>query len=67
MKEKYRLMRLYVRQPLMRNFEKGGVVMKYSKPIVKRVEVVVKVNTNSSERSSCDGGHCVRARYGQDH
>lgn len=41
--------------------------MKYSKPVVKKVEVVVKVNTNSSERSSCDGGHCVRARYGQDH
>lgn len=41
--------------------------MKYNKPVVKKMEVVVKVNTNASDRSSCDGGHCVKARYGQDH
>ena len=41
--------------------------MKYKKPEVKKMKVVVKVNTNASERTSCDGGHCVRARYGQDH
>ncbi|MGN0496370.1 MAG: hypothetical protein ACI4GW_09120 [Lachnospiraceae bacterium] len=41
--------------------------MKYVKPEVKKVEVSVKVNTNASDHSSCDGGHCVKARYGQDH
>lgn len=41
--------------------------MKYVKPEVKKVEVTVKVQSNASERTSCDGGHCVRARYGQDH
>lgn len=41
--------------------------MKYNKPVINKLEVVVKVNTNASERSSCDGGHCVKARYGQDH
>ncbi len=41
--------------------------MKYSKPVVKKLQVSVKVNTNASERSSCDGGHCVKTRYGQDH
>lgn len=45
----------------------GGVNMKYSKPEVKKMEVSVKVNSNSSDRSSCDGGHCVKSRYGQDH
>lgn len=41
--------------------------MEYVRPEIKKVEVSVKVNSNASERSSCDGGHCVRARYGQDH
>ena len=41
--------------------------MKYEAPKVKKIEVSVKVNTNASDRSSCDGGHCVRARYGQDY
>ena len=41
--------------------------MNYTKPECKAVEVNVKVNSNASDRSSCDGGHCVRARYGQDH
>lgn len=41
--------------------------MKYAKPVIKKMEVSVKVNTNASERSSCEGGHCVKARYGQDH
>lgn len=46
---------------------KGGSLMKDVKPVVKKMEVLVKVNTNGSERSSCKGGHCVKARYGQDH
>ena len=41
--------------------------MKYSKPEIRKVEVTVKVNAEASELSSCDGGHCVRARYGGDH
>lgn len=41
--------------------------MKYSKPVVNKVKVSVKVHTNASERTSCDGGHCVRTRYSQDH
>lgn len=41
--------------------------MKYQKPSVKKVEVSVKPNTNASEKSSCAGGHCVKARYGEDH
>ena len=46
---------------------KGGNIMKYVRPEVKKMEVSVKVNSNSSDRSSCDGGHCVKSRYGQDH
>lgn len=41
--------------------------MKYEKPCIKKVVVDVKVNTSSSEHTSCDGGHCVKTRYGQDH
>lgn len=41
--------------------------MKYEKPELKKVEVNVKVNSMGSDRSSCEGGHCVKARYGQDH
>ena len=41
--------------------------MKYTKPELKKVEVNVQVQSNASERTSCDGGHCVRTRYGQDH
>ena len=41
--------------------------MKYVKPVVKKMEVTVKVNTNASERSSCEGGHCVKARYEEDY
>lgn len=41
--------------------------MKDVKSVVKKMEVLVKVNTNGSERSSCEGGHCVKARYGQDY
>ena len=40
--------------------------MKYEKPIVTKVEVSVKVNTEASDRSSCEGGHCVKATYRQD-
>lgn len=41
--------------------------MSYKKPEIKKMEVAVKVNTNASDRSSCEGGHCVKARYSQDH
>ena len=41
--------------------------MSYQKPEVRKVEVNVKVNTEASEQSSCYGGHCVKARYGNDH
>ena len=44
--------------------------MSYSKPKLKKMEVSVKVNSDASERSSCEGGHCVRTRrtrYSQDH
>ena len=41
--------------------------MKYTKPEVKKVVVTVKVHHNASDRTSCDGGHCVRTRYSQDH
>lgn len=40
--------------------------MKYEKPVVTKVEVSVHVNSDASDRSSCDGGHCVKTRYGQD-
>lgn len=40
--------------------------MKYEKPIVTKVEVSVKVNTEASDRSSYEGGHCVKATYRQD-
>jgi len=41
--------------------------MNYSKPEVKKVEVSVKVQSESSEITSCAGGHCVRAMYQNDH
>ncbi len=41
--------------------------MTYEKPEIKKIEVKVAVDTAASDRSSCDGGHCVKARYGQDH
>lgn len=41
--------------------------MKYEMPIVKKIVVDVKVNTNAAELSSCDGGHCVKAMYSGDH
>ena len=41
--------------------------MKYERPELTKIEVEVKVNTNSSELSSCDGGHCVKAMYSADH
>ena len=41
--------------------------MNYSKPEVKKVEVVTKVHNEASELSSCAGGHCVRAMYQNDH
>ena len=41
--------------------------MKYEAPKMKKVEVSVKLNKQSSDHTSCDGGHCVKARYSQDH
>ena len=40
--------------------------MKYKKPELTRVEVKIKPNTNASDRSYCEGGHCVKATYSQD-
>ena len=40
--------------------------MEYKKPELTRVEVEIKPNTNASDRSSCEGGHCVKATYSQD-
>lgn len=40
--------------------------MEYKKPELTRVEVEIKTNTNASDRSSCEGGHCVKATYSQD-
>jgi len=40
--------------------------MKYEKPEVKEIVVSVQVNTNASELSSCEGGHCVKQRYAGD-
>lgn len=41
--------------------------MHYEKPEVKKIIADVKVNTNASELSSCDGVHCVRAMYSGDY
>ena len=41
--------------------------MNYTKPIIKKEQLDVKVNMNGSDRSSCEGGHCVKARFSQDH
>jgi hypothetical protein len=40
--------------------------MSYSKPEIKKMEVEVKVNTQASDQSSCNGGHCVKASYSKD-
>lgn len=41
--------------------------MKYKKPVLIQLKVNVQVNNDASERTSCVGGHCVKARYGEDH
>lgn len=41
--------------------------MIYSKPIVNAYEMELEIKTMASEKTSCVGGHCVRARYGEDH
>lgn len=41
--------------------------MAYEKPSVKKLEVDVQLKAEPSNRTSCDGGHCVKTRYGQDH
>lgn len=40
--------------------------MKYEKPKMREVKIDVKANTNASNLSSCDGGHCVKAKYSAD-
>jgi hypothetical protein len=50
---------------MLRICKKGGK-MEYKKPELTRVEVQIKTNTNASDRSSCEGGHCVKATYKQD-
>lgn len=40
--------------------------MAYEKPSVKKIEVNVQLKSESSNHTSCDGGHCVKARYSQD-
>ncbi len=40
--------------------------MEYKKPEIVKVEVELKTNTAASDRSSCDGGHCVRKTYSED-
>ncbi len=41
--------------------------MKYKKPALIQLKIDVKVHSDASEKTSCAGGHCVRARYGEDH
>ena len=41
--------------------------MSYQKPEVHELEMLLEVKTLASERTSCVGGHCVRARYGEDY
>jgi len=41
--------------------------MKYSKPEVVSFEMPLEIKTMASEKTSCVGGHCVRARYGEDY
>ena len=50
-----------------RQEERKGVPMSYEKPEVKKVQISVSVNMQASDRSSCDGGHCVRKMYEGDH
>ncbi len=40
--------------------------MKYIKPEVKKIVVPLEIQSNASERSSCDGGHCVKSSYSSD-
>ena len=41
--------------------------MNYFKPVVNSYEMNLEIKTLASEKTSCIGGHCVRARYGEDH
>ncbi len=41
--------------------------MSYEAPEIRELKVNMEVNQSSSEHTSCDGGHCVKTRYGQDH
>lgn len=53
-------------EPVIVKIIKGEMIMKYERPVMKKIVNNVKVNTNASNLSSCDGGHCVRARYSED-
>lgn len=41
--------------------------MIYLKPIVNEYEIELEIKTMASEKTSCIGGHCARAKYGNDH
>ena len=41
--------------------------MKYTRPLMKRMTIDIKLNSSASDYTSCAGGHCVRARYENDH
>lgn len=41
--------------------------MSYCKPEVISFELPLEIKTMASETTSCVGGHCVRAKYGEDH
>ena len=41
--------------------------MSYKKPKIKEFKMPLEVKTMASETTSCVGGHCVRARYGEDY
>lgn len=49
-----------------RVYKKGDIIMEYKKPELVKIEVEIKTNTNASNRSSCEGGHCVKATYSCD-
>lgn len=40
--------------------QKGGVLMSYEKPEVKKVEADVAVHNMAADKGECHGGHCVR-------
>lgn len=41
--------------------------MDYIKHLLNVYELTLEVKTRASEKTSCVGGHCVRARYENDY